>query len=319
MDISYLLFLQDIRMNAPDWFNELIQFITDTAGGILLVLIPMIIYFCIDKKKGEFVLISLSIGSVLNVFIKNIFCVYRPWMRSELVQPTKEAIDGAGGYSFPSSHTQGSASSYGSIAYVYRKKKAVCVTFICLVLLVAFSRNYLGVHTPQDVIVAILEAIAVIYLTSIIQKKIGDSEKSRLIFYFIVVGVIIVVTAFMVLKNYPVDYNSAGKIIYKPARAIKSYANKAGLIIGFLTAWILEGKYIAFNTDNLSLKTKLSRAFIGILFYFISAILAVALSSILSTKWTEAFAQNGILYFGTFFLGPLVFTKIEGLKSKIQG
>ena len=105
-------------------------------------------------------------------------------MRSELIKPTKKAIKGAGGYSFPSSHTQSSASSYGAIAFVYRKKKAVCATFILLVLLVAFSRNYLGVHTPQDVIVAILEAIVVIYLTSIIQKKMGDSLKNRMIFYY---------------------------------------------------------------------------------------------------------------------------------------
>lgn len=316
MDIKYLLFLQNIRLNAPEWFNELIQLITDIAGGILLIAIPMIIFFCIDKKKGEFVLFSLSIASVLNVILKNIFCVYRPWVRSELVQPTKEAIDGAGGYSFPSSHTQGSASSYGSIAYVYRKKKAVCVTFIFLVLLVAFSRNYLGVHTPQDVIVAILEAIVVIYLTSIIQKKIGDSEKNRVVFYCIVVAVIVVATAFMVLKNYPIDYNDAGKMIYKPMRAIKSYSNKAGLIIGFFTAWILEEKYIAFSTDNLSLKNKLFRAFIGILFFLISAMLAIGVSSVISVKWIRAFAENGIQYFGTFFLGPLVFTKIEARKKK---
>lgn len=316
MDISYLLFLQDIRMNAPEWFNELIQFITDTAGGSLLVLIPMIVFFCIDKKKGEFVLISYSIGSFLNGILKNIFCIYRPWMRSELVQPTKEAIDGAGGYSFPSGHTQGSASSYGSIAYVYRKKKVVCAVFICLVLLVAFSRNYLGVHTPQDVTVAILEAIAVICLTTFIQKKIEDSEKNRMIFYCIVVAVIIVVTAFMVLKNYPIDYNSAGKVIYKPARAIKSYANKAGLITGILTAWILEEKYIAFSTDNLSIKDKLLRAIIGIAFYYICALLAEYLCSIISVRWIKGFAENVIFYFGTFFMAPLVFTRIESLKSK---
>ncbi|SCY43548.1 Membrane-associated phospholipid phosphatase [Pseudobutyrivibrio sp. AR14] len=318
MDIKYLLFLQNIRLNAPEWFNELIQFITDTAGGVLLILIPMIIFFCIDKKKGEFVLISFSIGSVLNVIIKNIFCIYRPWMRSELIKPTKEAIKGAGGYSFPSSHTQSSASSYGAIAYVYRKKKAVCAIFILLVLLVAFSRNYLGVHTPQDVIVAILEAIAVIYLTSIIQKKLGDSLKNRMIFYFVVVAVIVVVTAFMVLKNYPIDYNEAGKIIYKPVRAIKSYANKAGLIIGILSAWILEEKYIAFSTENLSMKDKLIRAIIGITVYLLGDIFADMISSQVSVRWIEAFVKNGIRYFCPFFFGPLIFTRMGAIKGNTE-
>ncbi len=151
MDIKYLLLLQELREQAPEWFNGLIQFITDTAGGILLLLVPLIIYFCLDKKKGEFIWISLAFASVLNVLIKNIFCVYRPWIRSELIKPTAEAIEGAGDYSFPSSHTQGSASAFGSIAFAYRKKKALSIICVCLILLVAFSRNYLGVHTPQDV------------------------------------------------------------------------------------------------------------------------------------------------------------------------
>ena len=42
LDIKYLLFLQEIRESAPEWINNLMQLITDTAGGILILLIPMI-------------------------------------------------------------------------------------------------------------------------------------------------------------------------------------------------------------------------------------------------------------------------------------
>ena len=51
LDIKYLLFLQEIRESAPEWINNLMQLITDTAGGILILLIPMIVSFCVDKKK----------------------------------------------------------------------------------------------------------------------------------------------------------------------------------------------------------------------------------------------------------------------------
>lgn len=142
LDIKYLLFLQEIRESAPEWINNLMQLITDTAGGILILLIPMIVFFCVDKKKGEFIWISLVIASVINVFVKCLFCVYRPWIRSELINPSAKAIEGAGDYSFPSSHTQGSASAFGSLAYVYRKKKLLSIICICVILLVAFSRNY---------------------------------------------------------------------------------------------------------------------------------------------------------------------------------
>ena len=118
VDIEFLVFLQKIRESAPEWFNNLIQFITDTAGGLLIIFIPLIVFFCIDKKKGEYIWISLSLASLINVFVKCVFCVYRPWIRSELIKPTEKAIEGAGDYSFPSSHTQGSASAFGSVAFL---------------------------------------------------------------------------------------------------------------------------------------------------------------------------------------------------------
>lgn len=180
MDIKYLNFLQNIRESVPEWFNELIQFITDI--GVLFILIPMMIYFCFDKKKGKFVLISLAITSALNVFIKNIFCVYRPWIRSKLIKPTETAIKGAGGYSFPSSHTAGAGASLGSVAFVYHKKKLIMIPCICLVLLVAFSRNYLGVHTPQDVLAALLESAGMILLINTVLNRNESSGKDNRIF-----------------------------------------------------------------------------------------------------------------------------------------
>ena len=311
MDISYLLFLQKIRETAPEWFNSFMMLITDTAGGIFILLIPMIVFFCIDKKRGEFIWFSLAIASVINVFIKNIFCVYRPWIRSELIKPASGAIEGAGDYSFPSSHTQGSASAFGAVAFVYRKRKLLSIICICLVLLVAFSRNYLGVHTPQDVLAGMLIAIAGIFFAYIIQSKIEGSEKNRRTFYRTAVIVIIAALIFVCTKNYPIDYDANGHILYDPLHSIASFASKAGLAIGFLTAWILEEKYIAFSTDNLSTKNRIIRLLVGIVLFFISAILAAGVSSLLPIAWMSAFAQNALMYFCINFFGPLIFSKIE--------
>lgn len=311
MDIKYLIFLQGLRENAPGWINGLIQLITDTAGGIFILLIPLVIFFCIDKKKGEFIWLSLSVGSVINVFLKNIFCVYRPWIRSELIKPAAEAIEGAGDYSFPCSHTQGSASAFGSVAYAYRKKKAVSIICVCLVLLVAFSRNYLGVHTPQDVLMGLLVAVAGMILAGIIQKKTENSEKKRLLFYCIAVAVIALAMIFVCLKDYPIDYDAAGNVLYDPAKSIASFASKSGLAIGFLTAWILEEKLIAFSTDNLKTVQKIIRAVIGVAVYFAAAVVASGIASALPTAWLSAFVQNLLAYFCTFFFAPMIFTKIE--------
>ena len=65
-----------------------------------------------------------------------------------------------------------------------------------------------------------------------------------------------------------------GNILYDPLRSISSFAGKAGLAIGFLTAWIPEEKYIAFRTENLTVAHRIIRAVIGILLHFVMAIIA---------------------------------------------
>lgn len=311
MDIKYLLFLQEIRESAPEWINNLMQLITDTAGGILILLIPMIIFFCVDKKKGEFIWLSLVIASVINVFVKCIFCVYRPWIRSEMIKPTEKAIKGAGDYSFPSSHTQGSASAFGSLAFVYRKKKFLSIICALVILLVAFSRNYLGVHTPQDVLAGMLIAVVGIVLTCLIQKKAEGSEKNRLIFFGITVVSIMLALLFVSMKEYPIDYDAFGNILYDPARSISSFAGKAGLAVGFLSAWVLEEKYIAFGTESLTMAHRIIRGVIVILLYIVMAIISAGAAAIIPVAWVAAFLQNTIMYFGITFFAPFIFTRIE--------
>lgn len=312
MDIKYLVFLQNIRESAPEWFNKLIQFITDI--GVLFILIPMMVYFCFDKKKGRFVFISLAVTSVLNVFIKNIFCVYRPWIRSELIKPTETAIKGAGGYSFPSSHTTGASASLGSVAFVYRKKKLIMIPCICLVLLVAFSRNYLGVHTPQDVLAALLESAGMILLINTVLNRNESSGKDNRIFYLATVAVTLLAMIFMCLKNYPVDYDAAGNILMEPSDAVASFTSKAGLLTGIIMALMLEEKYIDFDTDDLKWSRRIMRTVIGAVMFFIASMLSVTVSSVLPIKWISAFAQNALMYFFLLFFTPFLFTKIEARK-----
>lgn len=63
----------------------------------------------------------------------------------------------ATGYSFPSGHTQ---NIVGTTASIFASRKETWVRIVCIVLmvLVPFSRMYLGVHTPLDVGVAFLTA-----------------------------------------------------------------------------------------------------------------------------------------------------------------
>ena len=92
-----------------------------------------------------------------------IACVYRPWVLSDKIHPSELAIPFAKGYSFPSGHSSMSSSVIGGLAYLLKRKKLICILLICLVLLIGFSRLWLGVHTPQDVICGLLIGFSLVF------------------------------------------------------------------------------------------------------------------------------------------------------------
>ena len=119
---------------------------------------------------------SSGLGFLVNNVIKLTACIYRPWIRDPRILPPERALKTATGYSFPSGHTQFAASSYGSLAQRYvKERRALCTLCSVMIFLAAFSRNYLGVHTPQDVIVAILCSLAIIKACAVMESKVREN------------------------------------------------------------------------------------------------------------------------------------------------
>lgn len=308
MDITYLLWLQNIREQAGILWEYVFYGITMLgAAGIGLALV---IYLCKDKKKGFFITACFCLGTVMNGTLKNICCVYRPWIRDRRIIPSALAKPGATGYSFPSGHSQTAATTYGSAAWVYRKHRKTAVILILLVLLTGFSRNYLGVHTPQDVIVGLLEGCICIFLVQKFFEWYRRKKRSDLkivITGLVVTGVLIL---FTLLKPYPMTYEN-GKLLVDPismqADSMKSY----GFFTGLLCAWALERKYIGFTTDHMTMKKALLRLVIcgilGMFGYMVFGHFAEVLFDERLTSFVGAF----MALFLSLFIGPIIFTKIE--------
>ena len=153
MDIQYLLWLQELRNATGGIFNEFFNALSKIAVDVLPFL-PFFIFWCVDKKWGYRYLVTFGLGNMANGIIKLTACAYRPWIRSDLIEPAGDSKVAATGYSFPSGHTTEATSVYGTtIAWQYKKRKWLAVLCGVLLALTGFSRNFLGVHTPQDVIV----------------------------------------------------------------------------------------------------------------------------------------------------------------------
>lgn len=171
-----LYWLEKIRVPG---LNEFMLAVTTLGEETAFLVIAMIFFWCVDKKKGYYIMAVGFIGTMLNQFLKLFFRIPRPWVLDENFTILEQAREAAGGYSFPSGHTQMAVGTFGSIAASCEKRwvKVLCVT---LAVLVGFSRMYIGVHTPQDVLVSAAIAVALIFLLRPTVLK-GSSRSIKLV------------------------------------------------------------------------------------------------------------------------------------------
>lgn len=250
MDINYLLWLQHLRESTNGVLDPFFEAVSYAVISSLAFIIISGIYWCVDKKVGSMILMNLSGGNVVNQILKNTFCVYRPWIRDSRIVPAGDAITTATGYSFPSGHTQHATAELGTIAVWQRKRKWLATICIVSILLVMFSRNYLGVHTPQDVIIGFVLCSAVIAVNIFVINW-ADQKPNR---DWIVFGIgMLLCGAFLLfvsLKPYPIDYTADGSILVDPVKMIADSYAAAGYFIGFLIGWIIERHFIHFTVPK---------------------------------------------------------------------
>jgi len=136
------------------------------------------------------------------------------------------------------------------------------------VLLVAFSRIYLGVHTPQDILAGALIGLLVMWLTfKLMQWLEAHPDKDlHVAFTFIILALAVAVYAAM--KSYPVDYDANGKILVDGAKMANDTFRGVGWCSAFFAGWILERRYVNFSTEINNFQ-RATRLLIGLLGYYI--------------------------------------------------
>lgn len=317
MDIEYLLALQGLRESLPGAVESFFLAFSFIGDGPALVALGLVVYWCVDKRSGQFALTCFAAGNFVNQLIKNLACVYRPWIRDDRIIPTADAIEGAGGYSFPSGHTAGTATMLGSFAWLARKKRLwISVVCIIVVLIIAFSRNFLGVHTPQDVLMGLIEAIVMIALTqaffnwldrydALMPGHNKDVTVAIVVFVICIASIIIVA-----LKAYPMDYVN-GELLVEPEKMQKGSFEAAGVFMGFALGWVLERRIVSFSTSGLSMNDRIIRGVIGVAITGVTYIGGeLAFELFLPYLWAK-FATYFLLTFMALFVAPLAFDALE--------
>ena len=308
MDLDYLIFLQGLRQ---DWGGEFFFLLVSAlAKSPLTAAIPAILFWCINKNAGIFILFNATCGRVVNELIKGTLCIYRPWIKDAALIPSSSALAKASSFSFPSGHTQFVTAVYGGFAFFYRKTlPQLIIPCAAIILLVAFSRNFLGMHTPQDVLFAILYSIALFFAAEKIFTWIGRDEERRLMFF--VGGMISVAIIFLWLyfKTYPEDILN-GAVIVDPIKARADAFDALGFGTAFFLGWFLEQKFINFKT-KVAPKIRLRRVIIGFAVLGVIAVAIYPLLKILLGVEAYKFFKAFLPFFSILFVIPLIFTKVE--------
>lgn len=246
MDLDYLLFLQHIREATGGVFDEFFNMISKIAVDIM-PLLPFLIFWAVDRSWGYRFMGTIWGGEVVTGVLKLTFCAYRPWIRDPRIVPAGDSKVAATGYSFPSGHTMCATATYGSVAaWQYRRRNLLVAGCIVMILLTGFSRNFLGVHTPQDVLVGIAETVLIIIAAGFIQKKV--SGNSSLADKLTVCGIAAAIAAllYVQLKSYPMDYVD-GALLVDPENMKKDIFGGVGGLIGLLAGSWIERHYVKYR------------------------------------------------------------------------
>ena len=168
--MEFLRMLEGIR--DPFW-DFVMRAVTILGEETVFLGVVMLLFWCVDRKMALRIGIAGLASTALNILLKAIFIVPRPWVIDPTFTIVEAAREAASGYSFPSGHTQSACSLFLFLALYAKKRwqKALCLSAI---LLTAFSRMYLGVHTPLDVGVGLLAAAMVVLVCSAVYRKYGD-------------------------------------------------------------------------------------------------------------------------------------------------
>lgn len=277
MDINILLALQDFRNGVGSFLTEFLNKMTFLGELPTAFVVMAAIYWCFSKEYGTYMMMGWSGNRLVNGVLKVTACAYRPWIRDARIIPYGNSMTTATGYSFPSGHTMNAASVFGGAAFRKELPKALRILPVVIMLLVAFSRNFLGVHTPQDTLVGIAAGMLVMGLTSMMMRWLEAHPEKDLLVAFIGLVLAAAVAVYAAVKPYPEDYNAEGKLLVDGAKMANDTFKGIGWCAAFLVGWILERRYVGFTTTDVPMVRRMVRLVTGVFSYYAVSLILVPL------------------------------------------
>ena len=237
--MEFLRLLEASRTPAVTAFMAAITYLGDET---VFMVLAITVFWCVSKRQGYYVFAVGLGGTVVNQWLKLIFRIPRPWVLDPSFTIVESARGAATGYSFPSGHTQNIVGTLGCIAVANRQKwlRICCAVFI---ILVPFSRMYLGVHTPLDVGVSF--ACAVVLVIALWPCFRGDEQFDKNV-KAVLCGLLVLSVCYAVWVNvtaFPADVDADNL-----EHGMKNGWTLLGCVLGLCVSYYVDEKKLHFDT-----------------------------------------------------------------------
>jgi glycerophosphoryl diester phosphodiesterase len=225
-----IAFIQQIQAIQSPGLTAFIRFLTVLGTEYVYIPVILFIFWCVDEKKGARLGLLIILSAFINGFFKELLKQPRPFSLEPSVGLAFEPT-----YGIPSGHAQLSLCFVLPLVLWYGKTRAIRVGAVLFVLLIAFTRLYLGVHFPTDILAGWLLGVFTLAFWCVFEKRrpaVLNGLRARMI---AVAAVAIGMNAF-----YPAD------------------RSQGGLFLGFCAGYALTRRYFPFHAAAGISKTALA-------------------------------------------------------------
>ena len=235
--MEFLYFLESIRFPA---LNEAMLLITRLGEETAFLVVALIVFWCADKRKGYYILMAGFVGTIVNQFLKLVCAVPRPWVQDPNFTIVEAAREAASGYSFPSGHSQNAVATFGGVALTI-SNRYLKVAAVAIAVLVPFSRMYLGVHTPADVLTGSLLSLGFLLALKPMVTTTKKTAMKDIIGFLFVLAVCFLL--YVEIYPFPESFD-----VHNLTSGLKNAYTLLGCMIGLGIVYPVEKKYVNFET-----------------------------------------------------------------------
>lgn len=296
MDFLYLL--EKLRNPVMDTFFSCITYL---GSEEMFLAVAIVVFWCFSKCEGYYLMTTGFFGTIINQSLKLIFRIPRPWVRDPNFTIVESAREAATGYSFPSGHSQNAVTVFGCPAR-YTKNKRLRVVCIILILLTGFSRMWLGVHSPLDVLVSFAITTALVFIIYPIFKKIEQNPKYMYHILSLLAACSLIYVLAVSLYSWPADVDPENL-----ASGIKNGYVLLGCTLGMLISFYLERRFLNFKVEA-PVHAQVLKVVLGlILVLAVKIVLKPVLNALFAGHYIASAVRYFIIVLVAAFVWPMTF------------